>query len=128
MSYVLIINNDAEVGEEIMDVLAEARVEGRLATSETEAVQHLQDESPELIVWDWPTVDIPGEIFVALLRQEGYKRPLVVCSSSFDLDGLPFDAVVWKPVQLEALARTVTRLIIQADSAQASSGLRTSGY
>jgi hypothetical protein len=113
MSYALIINGDSAQREEITTRLSEADVLFRAAESEHEAVLMLQEEMPLLIVWDWPVQDIPPEIFLAVLRQEGFCGTVLVCAPTLDVDDIPFDLLLQKPYEIDLLTSTVGRLLVE---------------
>jgi hypothetical protein len=73
----------------------------------------LQEEMPLLIVWDWPAQDIPPEIFLAVLRQEGFCGTVLVCAPTLDVDDIPFDLLLQKPYELDLLTSTVGRLLVE---------------
>jgi hypothetical protein len=113
MSYALIINGNTAQREEITTRLSEADVLFRAAGSEHEAVLMLQEEMPVLIVWDWPAQDIPPEIFLAVLRQEGFCGTVLVCAPTLEADDIPFDLLLQKPYELDLLTSTVGRLLLE---------------
>ncbi|MGE3984325.1 MAG: hypothetical protein AB7G38_09155 [Dehalococcoidia bacterium] len=116
MKYVLIINGDPQQQEEIADALSNRGIACRVAGSEQEAVLSLQDELPALIVWDWPAQDIPAEIFLAVLRQEGFCGSILVCTASLEVEDIPFDLLLQKPFDLDLLSRTIGRMLIEVAS------------
>lgn len=113
MNYVLIINGDPEQQEAIADSLSSRGIACRVADSEHQAILALQEDLPAVIVWDWPAQDIPPEIFLAVLRQEGFCGSILVCAASLEVEDIPFDLLLQKPFELELLSRTVGRLLIE---------------
>jgi hypothetical protein len=113
MNYVLVINGDKRQREAIAAGFDNAGIPFRAAGSEQEAVLSLQEELPALIVWDWPAQDIPPEIFLAVLRQEGFCGSVLVCAPDLDVDDIPFDLLLQKPYRMNLLASTVSNLLIE---------------
>ena len=113
MTYALLINKDRLQGEVIAAALEFDGIPSRVAGSELEAIGVLQGELPAIVVWDWPSRIVPAEIFVAMLRSEGFEGYFVVCARTLDLDGLPYDVLISKPFDLEFLVSTVRRLMFQ---------------
>jgi DNA-binding response OmpR family regulator len=127
VTYALLINQDRLQGEAIVAALTDAGIESRLAGSQLDAVPLLQEEQPAVLLWDWPAGDIPAEIFIALLRQEGFGGALVVCASSLDARGLPYDVLICKPFDMNHLTATVGRLICETEGTSCPDGLGATG-
>jgi CheY-like chemotaxis protein len=114
MTYALIINRNYAQREAIAAALGAEGISTWLAHSELHAIEAIQEEQPALVLWDWPAKDIAPEIFMAVLRQEGFTGPLVVCSSSLELDAVPYDVLLHKPYVLDFLVSTVEKLLLEA--------------
>jgi DNA-binding NtrC family response regulator len=118
MTYVLLINKDRAARLRVAAALSSDRLAIEAAESPEAAICLMQQELPGAIVWDWPTFGISPEIFVAVLRQEGFSGPLIICAHSTDLNGIPYDILIRKPVALDSLVKTVLdQLAEDADSA-----------
>jgi CheY-like chemotaxis protein len=117
MTYALIINRNYTERELIAAELGAEGISTWLAHSEQHAIDAIQEELPAVIIWDWPARDIPPEVFMAVLRQEAFSGPLVVCSSSLELDGVPYDVLIHKPYVMDFLVTTVERLLPEASDA-----------
>jgi DNA-binding response OmpR family regulator len=115
MNNVLIINADIEEQEAIVAGLQARGISSRHAASEYEAVIAMQEQLPEIIIWDWPVRDIAPEIFLAILRQEGFSGTILICSASVNVEGIPFDLLFRKPYELDHLTKTVGKLLAEAD-------------
>jgi len=112
MTCALIVNRDSVQREAIIDALEAEGINSLGARSDQHAVVLLAHASPALIVWDWPAGEMPPEVFLAIARQGGFHGPLVVCSDTFDLDGVPYDLLLRKPFEVGQLVSAIERLVV----------------
>jgi DNA-binding NtrC family response regulator len=112
MNYVLLINGDETQRELVGARFDGAAIPYRMAASEHEAILALQEDMPAMIVWDWPTQDMPAEIFLALLRQEGFCGSVLLCAPTLQVDGVPFDYLLQKPLDTVLLTTTVSNVLL----------------
>ena len=128
MAYVLVINRDPVQREAIATGLDSSGIRSRTADSETESIRLIEEEPPAVVLWEWPATLVPAEIFIALLRQEGFAGSLVICSEELDVQGVPYDALVCKPFELSKLVTTVRRLLPEECGTDGPDGLSAASF
>ena len=118
MASVLIVDDDAELGDMLADILAELGHDVRVARNGTEGLTALEHGLPDVIVLDieMPVLDGPGMAYQMLIQDAGAEKiPIVLVSGYFDLHGVaarvgtPYFAA--KPARLERVLSLLDRAL-----------------
>ncbi|MCI0673453.1 MAG: response regulator [Myxococcaceae bacterium] len=111
---VLVIEDDPDIRELLCELLEEAGCRARCAVNGQQALELMgRHAPPNLILLDLMMPVMDGATFLEHLRQEPawLAVPVIVLSASLHLQvPHPVDAVLRKPVDLDELLDTVSRL------------------
>ena len=110
---ILIIEDDADISALLKRILTEAGYETGQAYSGTEAVFYIEREVPDLILLDLMLPGMPGEEFLAKLREGQILIPVIVLSAKsalkdkVELLRLGADDYITKPFEPEEVMARV---------------------
>jgi CheY-like chemotaxis protein len=132
-AFLLVVDDDPEVGAIVGDILAGAGYRVGVAQNEAEAIAAVFAEDgqrPALIVLDLGLPEYGGLEFLTLLRKNGETRntPVVILTGRPDLEdkvrnsGLPISAFVAKPVAARSLLKIVEAALAKAEPEVAPAG------
>ena len=127
MRRVLIAEDDPDIREGLVDLLAEEGWSVRAARDGSEALAMLQADTPEVLLLD---LRMPVMTGWELLRRLAARHPwppcaIVVVSASADAEPLPEEVtVVGKPFRIDALLATIDRVTATATPTPSTRGPR----
>lgn len=110
MKQVLIISRHSNERRQIASAFAEAGIFSRSVSSDFDALAAIEERCPAIIVWSRPAGEIPPDVFLALLDAGGFQGKLITCCDLADLDDVPCDRLLLRPIEIEALIRAVQEL------------------
>ena len=84
-----------------------------VARSREQALQTLDESSPDLILMDYRMGGMSPETFITSVRQSGYEGPIVLCTAMDHNPGLEVDDVLFKPFNPEILMTRLESMLSQ---------------
>ena len=121
MSYIVTIDDDADLRNETEMLLTGAGHQIALAANREDGLKLVMDTSPDLTILDVMMDDIDdGFVLARELRRRGYDNPILMVTKmkqyvgmqyGRDCEWLPVDEFLEKPVTSEHLLRAVGRLL-----------------
>jgi DNA-binding response OmpR family regulator len=110
MARLLLVDDDRDLLDALSDWLTLQGHRVRAAGEAEAALDACPDFDPDLVLLDGVLPGLPGPELAAELESRGVRR--IVFLSGLERDALPASATVLsKPVDLEALERTIRRLL-----------------
>ena len=107
-SYILVIDDDAEIGAALADALDDEGYEVLGARSAATALELITQAQPDLILLDVRMPDMDGPAFVRSYQQRpGVRAPIILMSGMQELDRLAVElgaaGYLAKPFMLDSL-------------------------
>lgn len=105
MSVVLVVEDSAPLGRLLRQTLERAGHRARWASSGAEALGHVADEMPDVVMVDLHLADMPGPDLAAKLRTVAPDARIIGVSGEAPPQPVvdQFDAFLLKPVALDTL-------------------------
>jgi two-component system, NtrC family, nitrogen regulation response regulator NtrX len=112
MSYILVIDDEADLGELLLNILSEEGYEVRSATTAAEALTLVTESDPSLILFDINLPDLKGLDFVHAYRQLSPARAGLVAISGVvnlaeEAARIGADGYIVKPFEIDELFDTI---------------------
>jgi two-component system NtrC family response regulator len=115
---VVVVDDDSDILSVISDVLREEGYKPVLFRDGAHAEAHLSRHRPQLVMTDLRLPVVSGrDLVLRLRRQWGPDLPIVVISGLADAaiaEGLPVQAVLPKPFDLDELSAVMDRLVLSS--------------
>jgi DNA-binding response OmpR family regulator len=116
MSYILIVEDEAILGELLHDVLEDEGYAVRYAATALEGLRIARERQPALVLFDLTLPDLSGADFVVRYRQLGRAPgPLIAVSAVANLAAVAAqvgaDDFVVKPFKIDDLLAVVARAL-----------------
>lgn len=114
MKRILVVDDEREIAHIVGEVLVDEGYEVRVAANGREALRHLSDFIPQLILTDYmmPVMD-GATLYRQVNRQPAYQSiPFIVMSAGSSLPAdVHYASFIAKPFTLETLIETVGQVI-----------------
>lgn len=113
----LVVDDEAAIVLLLQEVLAQYHYVPLAATGWAEALEHLQNDSPDLILLDLAMPHVGGSSLLDFIRKHGYDTPVVVISAHISdkaeghLKTLGVSALIRKPFEVSDVLNEVRRAI-----------------
>ena len=119
---VLAIDDDETILGVIDNVLTMHDYEAVTATQWVEALDAINERTPDLLLLDLQMPHVDGFFLLEWVREQEIEMPVIVVSAHLDddsvtrLESLGVDAFVWKPFNVSDLIANIENLIGQSAS------------
>ncbi len=121
MATILIVDDDPDIVEASTMILEKEGHEVVTASNRADGMARVQDANPDLLILD-VMMDSPddGIVMAQDLRRQGFKQPILMLTSvgrvtgmsyGQDIELVPVDAFLEKPVRPSTLVEHIKRLI-----------------
>jgi CheY-like chemotaxis protein len=111
---VLVVDDDTDAAEALVDILGHSGYEAAAVHDGKQALKHLKAEQlPNVMILDLFMPHMSGWDLMRELKRsaELSKIPIIVVSAFAYAPGIEADAVLSKPLDMEALLSTITELV-----------------
>jgi CheY-like chemotaxis protein len=110
---ILLIEDGDDQRELLRSYLEDSGLSVTACAHPIEALPHLETAPPSAVLLDWYTPMMNGETFVRLVRARpgGAELPIVVLTGAPRLRNASVDAVLFKPIDLDALVSELYRQV-----------------
>lgn len=121
MSYILVVDDEIEIGDLLVDILADEGYTVRCANTALDALNVAEQRPPALILFDMTLPDLGGAEFIARYRRLAYAAtPLIALSGIANLADeavrIGADAHLAKPFEIDELLETIAEALARANA------------
>ena len=114
---VLVVDDDPDIRRTVEEILAAAGYPVEVASDGLDALRHIEQQRPSLLVTDVHMPRLDGEALARALRERGYDPPIVVMTGTNRrpeqvVAAIGAEACLLKPLEIDALLDTVERFRI----------------
>jgi CheY-like chemotaxis protein len=116
---VFVVEDDPDIRELVQTILEEAGAAVSTEARAEDALPRLLAEPPDLVLMDMSLGALDGFRAAALLRERGFRRPIVACTAFAAHDerrsclAAGCDDVLAKPLNRDLLITTVRKWLVQ---------------
>ena len=112
MKRILLVEDDHDIAEVITFTLEKAGFQVMKADSAEVALELFRFQKPDLVLSDFKMPGMDGDDFARTIREENPHIPIIILSGfSGELDELPVNFILNKPVDQTRLLQLVQRLL-----------------
>jgi CheY-like chemotaxis protein len=112
---ILVVDDEPDILDVVVMMLEVEGYETKTARDGTEALTAIERERPSLVLLDMRMPRMDGWEFARTLAERGLDIPVVVMTAARDArrwaDEIDADAYLGKPFQMDALIRTIRRVL-----------------
>jgi CheY-like chemotaxis protein len=112
---ILVVDDEPDILDVVVMMLEVEGYETETARDGTEALTAIERERPSLVLLDMRMPRMDGWEFARTLAERGLDIPVVVMTAARDArrwaDEIDADAYLGKPFQMDALIRTIRRVL-----------------